>query len=143
MPDIFQDFLIHAPATKVFGAITTPRGLDTWWTKQSSRQGEDYELGFGPGNDWQATVTRSVPDREFELRIRTDDQDWSGTRVGFALGERNGSTSVQFRHTGWPESNDCYRISCYCWRCISACSSATSSGARSCRTRSDSRHSYW
>jgi hypothetical protein len=22
---------------------------------------------------------------------------------------------VRFHHTGWPQSNDHYRISCYCW----------------------------
>jgi hypothetical protein len=24
-------------------------------------------------------------------------------------------TQVRFAHTGWPEANEHYRISCYCW----------------------------
>ena len=36
MPDIFHDFTIVAKRGAVFEAITTPRGLDEWWTKTSS-----------------------------------------------------------------------------------------------------------
>ena len=115
MPDIFQHFLIHAPAAKVFLGVSTPEGLDTWWTKESSRRGDEYELNFGPTYDWHARVSRSVPDREFELEITRADGDWTGTRVGFVLEETNGETHARFHHTGWPQSNDHFSLSCYCW----------------------------
>lgn len=118
MADIFNDFLIKAPARDVFRAVSTPAGLDKWWTKRSSGQtaeGAEYELWFGPENDWRAIVSDCVPDREFELEITRADKDWLGTRVGFDLDESEGVTQVRFHHTGWPESNEHYRISCYCW----------------------------
>ena len=118
MADIFNHFPIQASVKKVFQAVSTPAGLDTWWTKSSSGQAEEggkYELGFGPGYDWRAVVSRSVPDKEFELEIVSADDDWRGTRVGFFLDEDAGVTQVRFHHTGWPESNDHYRVSCYCW----------------------------
>ncbi|HZS60031.1 MAG TPA: SRPBCC domain-containing protein [Gemmatimonadaceae bacterium] len=110
--DIIQDFLIHAPASKVFHGISTPEGLDTWWTQTSSRHGNEFDLGFGPGYEWRARIVKSVPDREFELELTRADDDWTGTKVGFVL---EGDTQVRFHHTGWPRSNDHYRISCYCW----------------------------
>jgi uncharacterized protein YndB with AHSA1/START domain len=112
MPDIFQHFLIHAPAADVFRGISTPEGLDTWWTKHASQSGAEYTLNFGPKHDWRARVSKSVPDREFELELTRADDDWTGTKVGFVL---EGDTQVRFHHTGWPQSNDHYRISCYCW----------------------------
>ena len=112
MPDIFQHFLIHAPVAQIFRGISTPEGLDTWWTKSSSRSGSDFELDFGPDHQWRAKVVRSVPDREFEIEITSADDDWTGTKVGFIL---DGDSQVRFHHTGWPQSNDHYRISCYCW----------------------------
>jgi uncharacterized protein YndB with AHSA1/START domain len=115
MPDIFQHFLVHAPAARVFRGISTPEGLDAWWTKTSSRHGDEYDLFFGPKHKWRAKVTRSVPDREFELEITSADDDWTGTKIGFALQESDGETQARFHHTGWPQSNDHYRISCYCW----------------------------
>jgi len=118
MPDIFHDFPIRASAAKVFSAIATPAGLDAWWTKTSSGQpaaGTTYELGFGPNYNWRAVVSRCTPNAEFELQITSADADWTGTRVGFALAEKNGTTQVRFHHTGWPQENDHYRISCFCW----------------------------
>ena len=122
MPDIHHDFPIQAAPERVFEAISTPRGLDAWWTKRSKGQpaaGADYELGFGPGYDWRAVVSKCAAPpgspAEFELRMTASDPDWTGTRVGFRLERRGDATWVRFHHTGWPEANEHYRISCYCW----------------------------
>ena len=118
MPNVFQDFPIKAPARQVFGAVSTPAGLDAWWSQRSSGQpgqGAEYKLGFGPGYDWLARVSRFAPNTEFELELIEADEDWQGTRLGFLLEENEGGTQVRFHHTGWPEANDHYRGSCYCW----------------------------
>jgi len=118
MADIFHYFPIKASAQKVFQAVSMPTGLDAWWTKRSSgrpEEGAEYELWFGPEYDWRAVVSRCVPDTEFELRVRTAQEDWRETRVGFLLEEKDGVTQVQFHHSGWPEANEHYRGSCYCW----------------------------
>jgi uncharacterized protein YndB with AHSA1/START domain len=118
MADIIQDFTIKAPCHNVFEAISSSAGLDTWWTKHSSgtpAEGHEYELSFGPGYDWRAVVSRCNPDKEFELRITSAQEDWLETRVGFLLEEKDGVTTAHFHHTGWPESNEHYQVSCYCW----------------------------
>ncbi len=118
MADIFHHFLIKAPQQKVFEAVSTPKGLDVWWTKRSSGEpgeGAEYKLSFGAGYDWQAVVSRFIPDTEFELELTSAQEDWQGTRVGFQLDEKEGVTEVRFHHLGWPEDNEHYRISCYCW----------------------------
>jgi uncharacterized protein YndB with AHSA1/START domain len=116
--DIYQDFPINAPVAHVYTAISTPRGLDTWWTKTSAGQpvvGAEFELGFGPGYDWRAKVTARVPDSVFELQMIQADSDWTGTQIGFRLTARADATGVQFYHTGWPAQNEHWRISCHCW----------------------------
>lgn len=118
MPDILQDLPINATAAEVFAAVSTPAGLDTWWTLRSAgtpREGAEYELGFGPEYDWRARVTRVTPDSEFELELTRADADWAGTRVGFSLERRGPVTWLRFRHTGWPGASEHYRISCHCW----------------------------
>jgi uncharacterized protein YndB with AHSA1/START domain len=119
MPDIFHDFPILAPAQAVFAGVSTPAGLDQWWTERSSgraQRGAEYGLWFGPNYDWAARVTECVPLEKFELQIIKADRDWEGTKVGFALSAIDGGgTQVRFQHTGWPHLNDHYRISCYCW----------------------------
>ena len=118
MADIFNNFVIKAPAMRVFEAVSAPAALDTWWTKQSSgepRPGAEYVLWFGPEHDWRAVVSRCIPGREFELTVNKAQEDWQGTRVGFILDEKDGRTQARFYHVGWPLDNDHYRVSCYCW----------------------------
>jgi len=118
MADILQEFPVNAPVDRVFQAVSTPDGLDRWWTKRSKGKpavGDEYELWFGPEYDWRATVTRCVPGTAFELRLMRADKDWIDTRVGFQLEPRNQGTWVRFHHTGWPAVNEHYRISNHCW----------------------------
>jgi uncharacterized protein YndB with AHSA1/START domain len=118
MPDIVHQFQINAPASRVFEAVSTPSGLESWWTVRSTgqpRTGGDYGLCFGPGYDWRARVTRFVPDQEFELTVTDGDSDWLGTCIGFRLTESNSGTEVLFRHSGWPKANGHYNVSCFCW----------------------------
>ena len=118
MADILHDFPIKAPIDRVFQAVSTPQGLDCWWTQRSEgrpAEGAEYELWFGPQHDWRARVTRCAPNYAFEMKILDADEDWTRTRVGFRLESREGATWVRFYHTGWPSVNEHYRISCNCW----------------------------
>src|ERR1051326_6462559 len=109
MADIFHYFPIKASRQKVFQAISTPAGLDAWWTKRAAGkpvEGAEYELWFGPEYDWRAVVSRCNPDSEFEMKMTSAQEDWLGTRVGFLLIEKESVTEVRFHHTGWPGSNE-------------------------------------
>ena len=102
----------------MFAAVSTPGGLNSWWTKRSSgeaRTGAEYELWFAPTHDWRAVVSRCIPGLEFELQITRADEDWLGTRVGFCLEPSESLTLVRFHHSGWRQGNDHFRTSCYCW----------------------------
>jgi len=118
MRDILYDFPINAPVATVYQAISTPAGLDQWWTKTSRgepRLGAVYELGFGPGYDWQASITQCQAGSRFELTLTRADADWTRTRVGFELSATGTGTQLQFYHRDWPTANEHYRISCFCW----------------------------
>jgi len=118
MPDIFHNFPIKGSAQEVFDAISTPKGLDSWWSKTCEATpaiNAEYKLGFGPGYDWSAIASQCTPNTEFELTLKEADDDWRGTRIGFHLRQADGVTDVSFHHLAWPVANEHYRISCYCW----------------------------
>jgi uncharacterized protein YndB with AHSA1/START domain len=118
MPDILHDFPVAAPSAQVFAAISTPDGLDQWWTKTAAgtpKLGATYALFFGPPYDWRAKVSKCAPNAEFELEMVRADEDWMHTRIGFALEEKAGVTQVGFHHRGWPSESEHYRISSFCW----------------------------
>src|SRR5262245_32012170 len=118
MADILQDFPIAAAVADVFAAVSTPQGLDRWWTLTSSgtpAAGSEYALDFGPEYQWRARVTACVAEKEFELELTTAMPDWLRTRVGFRLEDLGGRTWVRFSHTGWPEAGEHFRTSAHCW----------------------------
>jgi uncharacterized protein YndB with AHSA1/START domain len=118
MADIFHSFIIKAPLKNVFEGISTTKGLDNWWSKTSkARPGlnEVYKLSFGPQHNWSGVVSKYISDKEFELKMTEADADWIGTKVGFLLNKKNDVTEVHFYHKGWPQNNEHYRISSYCW----------------------------
>ena len=118
MPSILHDFQVNADVAAVFGAITTPEGLDQWWTRRSrgkAEVGAEYELWFGPDADWRARVTEVVASQRFALEMTGADGDWKGTRVGFVLEPYDTGTMVRFSHSGWRTENEHFRISSFCW----------------------------
>lgn len=118
MADLVHRFPIKASLPEVLEAVSTPVGLDAWWTKRSSGEpGEraEYQLWFGPAYDWRAIVSKYVPHTEFEFEVISALEDWRGTRVGFLLDDKEGVVQVCFHHSGWPEANEHYQLSCYCW----------------------------
>jgi uncharacterized protein YndB with AHSA1/START domain len=118
MPDILHEFPIKVPMAKVFAAVSTPDGLDEWWTKRSTGVpvlGAEYELWFGPEYDWRAKVVRCEPFERFELQMTIADADWLGTKVGFQFAERPSGTRVKFHHKGWKAANEHFRVSNHCW----------------------------
>lgn len=118
MADILHDFPIFASLEKVFEAVSSPRGLDVWWSKQASGEpveGTTYALHFGPGYDWKAVVRTCIPHAELEWEMTQADDEWLGTRIGFRLESKDNHTQVYFHHTGWPEASKHYRNSSYCW----------------------------
>ncbi len=118
MPDIYHDFPVVAAPEQIFQAISSPEGLNAWWTKESAGEphvGALYQLWFAPEYDWRGKVTSCVTNEYLEWELVDADEDWLGTRVGLHLLPREGYTQVRFHHTGWKNLNDHYRRSSYCW----------------------------
>ena len=83
MADIFHDFPIKSPVNRVFEAVSTPGGLDQWWTKRSAGHptlGAEFELWFGPKYDWRAKVASASLLQNLSLKSRKP------TRTGSARG---------------------------------------------------------
>lgn len=118
MPDIIHEFTIKASRREVFRMFSTPDGLNQWWTKDASEDADDqsFRLNFGPQYNWRARVTRRESPISFELQMIQAHPDWMRTRVGCDLyEEKDRVTRVRFYHAGWPEQNEHWRVSCFCW----------------------------
>jgi uncharacterized protein YndB with AHSA1/START domain len=119
MPDILHAFFVNASPGRVFEMFSTAEGMSRWWTKEASGEPKlnaEFRLYFGPGYDWQARVTRYVPGSEFELQMTEAHVDWAKSQVGCRLTPAVREKRACFLyHNGWPEANEHWRVSCYCW----------------------------
>jgi|SRR5215469_1039799 len=119
MADIIHEFTVKAKPESVFQLFATPGGLEKWWTKTSTgenTEGGQIRLHFSPEFEWDARVIRNQPPVFFELQMIQAHPDWLGTKVGCELSpDAKNSTRVRFYHTGWPERNEHWRVSCFCW----------------------------
>jgi uncharacterized protein YndB with AHSA1/START domain len=118
MADVLHDFPIAAPPARVFEAVATPPGLDTWWTATSTGTptlGSEYSLDFGSEYRWRARVTRCEAGRSFELELTQAMPDWIGSRVRFELEAIPYGTMLRFSHAGWSAASEHFRVSSFCW----------------------------
>lgn len=119
VPEILHQVVITVPREAVFDAITTGKGLSSWWTTDTRAEpqvGSIAEFGFN---------SRAVV---FEIRIVALDRpnfvrwhclaghaEWANTDMVFALSSRDGGTILRFAHRGWESSEGILAQCSYDW----------------------------
>ncbi|MEZ0470297.1 SRPBCC family protein [Luteimonas salinilitoris] len=128
MVTLYHQIWIDAPATAVYDALATAKGLGRWWAPHTSTgTGDGLVLAHSPGpahGDVRMKVLECVPARRVAWEIvsrhpaRSPASAWAGTRIAFDLDERpspgqwlglddegKAMTVLDFRHAGWdPDS---------------------------------------
>jgi len=105
MVDILHRIGVTAPKDDVYTALTTVKGLASWWTEDTDG---DAEVGgvlrfrFLPGG-FDMKVQDSQPAECVLWEVVDGPQEWIGTRVRFDLEQVDEFTIVLFRHEGWRE----------------------------------------
>jgi len=108
-------FTINAPVAKTFDAITTRKGIASWWTPIVSRTvaaGKEFQLGF-EGLDEKIRIRIDEARRPQSVRwtvlIHSGLPEWNGSRITFDLiGSGPRKTILQFRHHGLVPQLACY-----------------------------------
>ncbi len=102
----------------IFDAMTTPSGLDRWWTLESAGKPilhSDYRFYFSEAFDWRATVTLVEIAKSIDWKMTEADIDWTGTSFGFRLKTLSDKTLVEFYHKDWKKTNEHFRRTSFCW----------------------------
>lgn len=118
MAAIYHQLEINASIDKVFECVATPEGIAKWWTLDSSGTPllhAEIEINFGPEYKWKSVISNYKPQEAIEYQMIVSDNDWKNTKIGFNLQKNGESTRLDFYHIDWPEANDHFKISSYCW----------------------------
>ena len=96
---------IEADADKIYEAISTGKGLSSFWTRDSRAEpkiGSIAQFGFG-GPRLELKVEELKPGRLVRWSSHGGFPEWVGTTVIWEIGPaEKGWSEVKFTHAGWP-----------------------------------------
>ncbi|QJC52076.1 SRPBCC domain-containing protein [Paenibacillus albicereus] len=109
---------IRVPASAVYEALTTAKGLSEVWTDElivTNEIGSVMEFLFGGKGLTKMRVEELVMDTKVIWQCVDSDPEWIGTTISFELEEKNGKTTVLLRQLNWKEVTAFYRACNYNW----------------------------
>jgi uncharacterized protein YndB with AHSA1/START domain len=118
MASIKHLFHINAPKEKVFEAITTIKGLSSWWTNNvsgESKVGEVIEFRFGDFGGPDMKVKEIKPNESVTWECVGKNDGWLGHIFTFKLDINDNKTRVRFEQSGWKETEDFYASCNFSW----------------------------
>jgi uncharacterized protein YndB with AHSA1/START domain len=114
MADIIHRVGIKAPVAKVYEALSTVKGVASWWTKEtsgSSNVGGTMEVRFLSldGKEiggMKMQVAELDPHKKVRWRFLAGPEEWIGTDAVFNLSQQGDYTIVLFGHNNWREAGE-------------------------------------
>jgi uncharacterized protein YndB with AHSA1/START domain len=117
MNDIRLNVSIKAAPDKIFNAITTQQGLESWWAKQTTAKPEVGFVNtftFGKFKN-EMKVTELIPNKKVKWSCIASIDEWIGTEISFDLEEKDGRTILRFAHSDWRSVTDTFAGCTYDW----------------------------
>ncbi len=118
MVDLHHTVDIGVPVNKVSRAVTAQEGLRGGWTRKAiaaPEVGHKNEFPF-PSGDYNAMrIVDLEPDARVEWVCIEGAVEWVGTRIVFAMEDREGATTLLFTHADWQEDTPFFRMCRKAW----------------------------
>lgn len=122
------DLLLSSPPPKVYKALTTQYGIQSWWTKScevGTAVGEQITIRFGhtfkvmriEALSLDTEVRWNVIDAHLVVPGLIRTTEWIGSTIAFQLmPQPNGITRLHLEHIGLTPEVECYEICSQGWR---------------------------
>ena len=119
-PDFSTTFLTAQTPHEVFNAINNVRG---WWSENieggTCELNDEFTYQFKDLHRCTMKIIESIPDKKVVwlvldnyFHFTKDKTEWTGTRIEFAIAEKENRTQVHFIHHGLVPAYECYDT-CY------------------------------
>ena len=118
MPDIRHLVFIKSTPAKIYEAITTQKGIASWWSVHNNakpEKGSTYRISFGGDYYKSIKVVELTPDTRVVWEILEAAPEWVGTKVSFDISMGKDSAELRFNHSGWKEYTDMFAQCSYHW----------------------------
>ena len=122
MPGIMHLLKIHAPAARIYQALTTSEDIRNWWTRDADLENVwggigDFRFDYtGKTVVTKVRVTQLVPSVRVSWTVSDSYRpEWVETSITFDLREEAGGTVIHFTHCGFPLANEAYALCTTGW----------------------------
>ena len=118
MPAIKHLLRIKASPEKVYQAVTSQKGLSSWWTAKTKADaiiGSVAEFWFSDQYHDKMYVKELVKNKMVEWECIDGDKEWIGTRINFSIFPDEDGTTLLFSHYEWKEETDFYASCNFQW----------------------------
>lgn len=117
MEEIRINVTIKTAPEKVYHALSTEKGLSSWWAKQTTARSEIGFVNTFTFGDFrnEMKVIDLDPNKRVEWQCIQSIDEWMGTHIIFALEDKNGKTLLRFAHSGWKAVTDTFAGCTYDW----------------------------
>jgi len=115
--DIRINVVIKAAPEKIYDAITTQEGIESWWCKNTIAKPELDHVNifvFGKFRN-EMKVNKLIPGKTVEWKCINSIDEWIGTDISFNLEGKNGATVLRFAQAGWRDVTDTFAGCTYDW----------------------------
>jgi uncharacterized protein YndB with AHSA1/START domain len=119
MAELKHQIAIDAAPEKVYAALTTPKGLRSWWTadvRADEKVGGNAEFGFSKrAAVFRMKIEKLAPYTQVVWSCFGDNPEWDGTTLTWNIGRENDATVLRFTHGGWRSVTDLCAICNSSW----------------------------
>ena len=115
---ILHELIINAPSNKVYKAITTLKGLKSWWTKDTVVKNKIIEFGFyNRSTLFRMKIIKLQKNKKVVWNCIGDEKEWKGTKITFKLlkDPESKGTNLKFSHEGWLSTKGWFGLCNYTW----------------------------
>jgi uncharacterized protein YndB with AHSA1/START domain len=122
MTEIKHDILIKADSETIYQALSTPQGLESWFTsnvKGSGQVGTEWELTFTDQPSFLWKILKSESPHRVAWKCLKGPGKSPGTEVEFVLktsSENEDRTTLTIIHSGWRKDDPKYDRCVEIWR---------------------------
>jgi len=118
MADIHHLVRINASERTVYEAITTEKGLASWWTpKVTARQevGSIASFHFDSSYHKEMKIVKLTPNKEVRWKCTKATEEWLDTDLHFFLRPYEKGTELFFEHNSWRNFTEMFSQCSFDW----------------------------
>ena len=110
MVDIIHKIGIKAPLSKVYEAVSTPKGVAGWWTRETTGRAGGAMTSVFHSPDGKEIgrmdfdLLKAEPGKNVQWRFTAGPEEWVGTDLTFELSRDGDQTLIVFGHRNWREA---------------------------------------